>query len=99
MSLTNNEKQHISKPAKIASVILFVLGIACVGVGIYGYLMGDLNWERLQPIAKEVYAARREAKSFETPIMGTVDLFGEGRGTVPIALVSVIMNNAILIFL
>jgi len=99
VSLTNNEKQHISKPAKIASVILFVLGIACVGVGIYGYLMGDLNWERLQPIAKEVYAARREAKSFETPIMGTVDLFGEGRGTVPIALVSVIMNNAILIFL
>lgn len=92
-------RPHVTKPARIASVILFILGIIFLVVGSYGYLMGDLNLESLQPIAKEVYAARKEARAFETPITGTVDLFGEGRGTVSLALLSVIMNNAIIIAL
>jgi multiple sugar transport system permease protein/sn-glycerol 3-phosphate transport system permease protein len=96
---THNEKQNITKPAKIGSVVLFILSLICIVVSTYGYMMGDLNWESLQPLAKKVYAARKEARSFETPITGTIDLFGEGRGTVPIALVSVVMNNAVLIFL
>ena len=61
--------------------------------------MGDWNLESLRPIAAEVYEARRVARSFEQPITGTVDLFGEGRGTVPIALLSLIMNNAIVIII
>src|SRR5690554_317559 len=61
--------------------------------------MGDLNLESLRPIAAEVYAARVEARSFEIPITGTVDLFGEGRGTVPIKLLSSVMNNAIIIMI
>lgn len=92
-------KQHITKTAKIASFVLFLLSVIFIGMGIYGYLMGDLNVESLQPIAREVYAARREARSFETAITGTVDLFGEGRGTVPISLLSMVMNNAIIIIL
>lgn len=92
-------KKPVSKAASIASAVLFVLGIILVVVGVYGYLMGDLNLESLQPLAKQVYAARREARSFETAITGTIDLFGEGRGTVPIRLVSLVMDNAILIFL
>ncbi|NMB01067.1 MAG: hypothetical protein GX971_06030, partial [Firmicutes bacterium] len=92
-------RPHVTKPARIASVILFILGIIFLVVGSYGYLMGDLNLESLQPIAKEVYAARKEARAFETPITGTVDLFGEGKGTVSLALLSVVMNNAIIIAL
>lgn len=91
--------QRVTKSARIASILLFILGIILLVVGIYGYLMGDLNLESLQPIAKEVYAARKEARAFETPIKGRVDLLGEGRGSVPIALLSVVMNNAIIIAL
>ncbi len=95
----DNEQQWITKPAKIVSIALLILSLVCLVVSIYGYLMGDLNWEPLQPLADQVYEARREARSFETPITGTIELFGEGRGAVPIALVSEVMNNAILIFI
>ncbi len=92
-------RPHITKPARIASVVLFIFGIILFVVGSYGYLAGDLNLESLQPIANEVYAARKEARAFETPITGTVGLFGEGRFPVPIALLSIVMNNAIIIAL
>jgi ABC-type sugar transport system permease subunit len=95
----HNEEQWVTKSAKIASIILFILSLICLVVSIYGYMMGELNWESLKPLAQQVYAARKEARSFETPITGTIDLFGEGRGRVPIALVSGVMNNAVLIFL
>ena len=91
--------QRVTKSARIASILLFILGIILLVVGIYGYLMGDLNLESLQPIAKEVYAARKEARAFETPIKGRVDLLGEGRGSVRMDLLSVVMNNAIIIAL
>lgn len=96
---TYNEKCNITKLAKKASVVLFILSIILIVVGIYGYMMGDLNWESLQPLAKQVFAARTEARSFETPITGTLNLFGDGQGKVPIALVSLAMNNAVLILL
>ncbi len=92
-------RNGVSKAAKIASVFLILAGIFLMVVGVYGYLMGDLNYGPLQPLAKEVYAARREARSMETAVTGTIDLFGEGRGTVPIKLVSIVMDNAIVIFL
>ena len=92
-------RNGISKAAKIASVFLLLAGIFLMVVGVYGYLMGDLYYGPLQPIAKEVYAARRAARAAETAITGTVDLFGEGRGTVPIRLVSILMDNAIIVFL
>ncbi|HEY8463650.1 MAG TPA: sugar ABC transporter permease, partial [Bacillota bacterium] len=94
-----NKKQGITKPAKIVATVFFILALICLGISIYGYLMGDLNWEPLRSLAQQVYEARKEAKAFETPITGTIDLFGEGRGRVPIRLVSAVMNNAILIFL
>lgn len=85
--------------AKKVSVLVLIVGIALFGLGLLGWLMGDLNLESLRPIAAEVYAARVEARSFEIPITGTVDLFGEGRGTVPIKLLSSVMNNAIIIMI
>ncbi|MGI6624103.1 MAG: carbohydrate ABC transporter permease [Limnochordia bacterium] len=84
---------------KKVSVLVLIVGIALFGLGLLGWLMGDLNLESLRPIAAEVYAARVEARSFEIPITGTVDLFGEGRGTVPIKLLSSVMNNAIIIMI
>ena len=90
---------HVTQLAKAASVVLLVLGIFLLVVGVYGYLMGDLNYEPLQPLAKQVYAARKEARAAERAITGTIDLFGEGRGTLPTRLVSVVMDNAIIIFL
>lgn len=89
----------ITKPARLASLVLFGLGSLLIAIGIYGYLMGDLNIEPLRPIAQKIYAARREARSFELPISGSVHLFPQGRLAVPIALLSVIMNNAIIIAL
>ncbi|NLL48102.1 MAG: hypothetical protein GX249_05920, partial [Firmicutes bacterium] len=73
---------------KTISLVLLVLGIVVFGVGLYGWLLGDLNLTSLQHISEVVYEARKEARSFEIPITGTVDLFGEGRGSVPIALLS-----------
>lgn len=93
------KEQRIKYMTKIASVVLLVLSVVFIGIGIYGYLMGDLNLSSLQPLAKQVYAARNEARSAGTSITGTMNLFGEGRGTVPIALVSFVMNNAIVIIL
>ncbi len=96
---TYNENRNITNLAKQASVVLLIFGIIFMGIGVYGYMMSDLNYEALQPMAKQVYAARKEARSFETPIAGTIDLFGEGQGRVPLALVSLVMNNAVLILL
>lgn len=93
------KEQRIKYMTKIASVVLFVLSVVFIGVGIYGYLMGDLNLSSLQPLAAQVYTARNEARSQGTSIRGTMDLFGDGRGTMPIALVSFVMNNAIVIIL
>lgn len=98
MSIEKN-KRYITKPARIASVVLLILGLILVVIGSYGYLLGDLSIESLQPIAKEVYSARKEARSFETAITGSVDLFGSGRGSVSINLLSKVMNNAIIIVL
>jgi len=96
---TRKENAHVSKAAKRLSVIVLLIGIALIAVGVYGYLMGDLNYAPLQSTAKKVYEARKLARSLEQPITGTVDLFGEGRGTVPTRLVSLIMDWAIVIFL
>lgn len=93
----NGSGQKITQGAKIASVVLFVLGLILLVVGSYGYMAGDLNIESLRPIAAKVYEARKEARAFEIPIEGTVDILGEGKGSVPIALLSVVMNNAIII--
>ncbi len=87
------------KVQKSISVVLLILGIVVVAIGAYGWLMGDLNLESLRPISKVVYEARTEARSFEIPITGTVDLFGEGRGTVSISLLSLVMNNAVIIMI
>lgn len=79
--------------------MLFVLSLILIVVGVYGWLMGDWNLASMRHIAADVYEARKIARSFEEPITGTVDLFGEGRGTVPIAVLSPIMNNAIIIII
>ena len=84
---------------KTISLVLLVLGIVVFGVGLYGWLLGDLNLTSLQHISEVVYEARKEARSFEIPITGTVDLLGEGRGSVSIALLSLVMNNAIVIMI
>ena len=67
---------HVTQAAKVTSAVLIVLGILLVVVGVFGYLMGDLNYEPLQPIAKEVYSARREARTEDGPLL-TVDLLGK----------------------
>lgn len=93
------QKRPASKGTQGASVILFILGFTLIAIGIYGYLLGDLNLESLRPIAQKVYAARKEARSFEIPISGKVDLIAPGKGTIPIALLSSIMNNSVIIAL
>ena len=95
----HSTRPYPTKAARVASVILFILSAVLIVVGTYGWLMGDWNLESLRHIAAEVYEARRVARSFEQPITGTVDLFGEGRGTVPLRLLSGIMNNAILLII
>jgi len=84
---------------KTVSVVLLILGIVVFGIGLYGWLMGDLNLGSLQHISAEVYEVRKESRSFEIPITGTVGLFGEGLVSVPIALLSFVMNNAIIIMI
>lgn len=87
------------KVQKNVSVVLLILGIVVIALGAFGWLLGDLNLESLQHISKVVYEARTDARSFEIPITGTIDLFGEGRGAVSIALLSHVMNNAVIIMI
>lgn len=92
-------KPYPTKAARIAAIVLFILSAIFIAVGTYGWLMGDWNIESLRHISAKVYEARRIARSLEQPITGTVDLLGEGRGTVPLRLLSGIMNNAILVII
>lgn len=94
------------KAAGIASVILLILGILILLTGIFAYMTGDLQVESLQPLASEVYAARAIAQREALPVTGlSSGLFGEQfnflgwNGSLPLGLISTLMNIAIIIVL
>lgn len=96
---SQKNKRHITKSARIASVVFIILGLILVAAGTYGYFLGDLNVESLRHISKEVYDARKEARAFEIPIEGKVALTSSGNLTVSLNMLSLIMNNAVIIIL
>ncbi|HML46757.1 MAG TPA: sugar ABC transporter permease, partial [Clostridia bacterium] len=95
----------LQKRTRAASVTLLVLGALIALTGIFGYMMGDLQVDFLQPLANEVYAARTAAKSAETAVAGIAFPFGEGfhplfwDGGISLRLLSNVMNAAIILFL
>lgn len=79
------------------AAILLIVGIPCLLMGVYGYLMGDLNISSLRGTASEVYAARAVAQSEGTSIIGTTVILGFL--TVPLSFISNIMNTAVILLL
>ena len=94
------------KAAGVASVILLTAGILILLTGIFAYMTGDLQVGSLQPLASEVYAAREIAQRDALPVTGmSTGLFGDQfsflgwDGSLPLGLVSTLMNIAIVIVL
>lgn len=93
------------KRTAAASLALMVLGVFVLLIGAFGYMMGDLQIAFLQPLAKEVYAARAVAQNAGQAVKGTARLLGEGfhllfwDGGVPMRFLSNIMNIAVLLLL
>ena len=93
------------KGVKTASILLWTLGILLLLIGLFGYLIGDLQIPALQSIASEVHAAREIAQSADLPVSGQLYLFGEDNtflfwnGAVSTWFVSFVMNTAVIIML
>lgn len=94
------------KAAGVASVILLTAGILILLTGIFAYMTGDLQVGSLQPLASEVYAAREIAQRDALPVTGmSTGLLGDQfsflgwNGSLPLGLVSTLMNIAIVIVL
>ena len=90
------------KAAGVASVILLTAGILILLTGIFAYMTGDLQVGSLQPLASEVYAAREIAQRDAMPVTGmSTGLLGDQfsflgwNGSLPLGLVSTLMNIAI----
>jgi ABC-type sugar transport systems, permease components len=90
---------HIKRKKRmnIASVVLLIIGAIITLIGVYGYMMGDLQVGALQPLATQVYEARAVAQNAAMPVVGSITLFGNF--TIPMALMSTIMNTAVILIL
>ena len=60
--------------------MLIVLGALLAATGLFGYLVGDLQFSAFTDLADQVYAAREAAQSAGTEVTGALDLHGEDSG-------------------
>ncbi len=74
------EQSHISRRQRVAGIVLIVLGALLAATGLFGYLVGDLQFSAFTDLADQVYAAREAAQSAGTEVTGALDLHGEDSG-------------------
>lgn len=74
------EQRHISRRQRVAGIVLIVLGALLAATGLFGYLVGDLQFSAFTDLADQVYAAREAAQSAGTEVTGALDLHGEDSG-------------------
>ena len=61
-------------------VFLMVLGVIALALGLFGYLVGDLQVPSLSWMADQVYIAREAAQDTGTAVSGCFDLEGDDSG-------------------
>ena len=57
-----------------------VLGVIALALGLFGYLVGDLQVPNLSWMADQVYIAREAAQDTGTAVSGCFDLEGDDSG-------------------
>lgn len=75
-----HERRLISKRQRVSGLVLIVLGILFLSVGLFGWLVGDMQLASLSTLTEQVYAARETAQSAGTGVFGAFDLDGEDSG-------------------
>ena len=74
------ERQLISPRQRAVGLVLIVLGVLVFGVGLFGYMAGDLQVSSLSWLSDQVYAAQEAAQSAGSQVTGAFDLNGEDSG-------------------
>ena len=74
------EQKLISNGQRIAGLVLIILGILVMGVGLFGWLVGDMQLEVFSTLTDQVYAARETAANAGTGVTGAFDLNGDESG-------------------
>ena len=74
------ERRHISPLQRNAGAVLIILGILCMLVGAFGYMVGDLQVGVFRDFASQVFIAREAAQSAGTKVSGALDMNGEDSG-------------------
>ena len=75
-----HELKLISKRQRVSGLVMIVLGIVLLAVGLFGWMVGDLQIAAFTPLTEQVYAARETAASAGTGVSGAFDLNGEDSG-------------------
>ena len=75
-----HELKLISKRQRVSGLVMIVLGIVLLAVGLFGWMVGDLQVAAFTPLTEQVYAARETAASAGTGVSGAFDLNGEDSG-------------------
>ncbi len=74
------ERRHISPLQRNVGAALIVLGILFLIVGVFGYMVGDLQVGVFRNFASQVFVAREAAQSAGTKVSGALDMNGEDSG-------------------
>jgi len=74
------EQKLISKGQRAAGLVLIVLGALIMVIGLFGWLVGDMQLEVFSALSDQVYAARETASNAGTKVTGAFDLNGEDSG-------------------
>lgn len=74
------ERRHISSNQRIVGAALVLVGILCMIVGLFGYMVGDLQVGVFREYANQVFIAREAAQSAGTKVSGALDLYGDDSG-------------------
>ena len=74
------EQKLISKGQRAIGLTLIILGALIMVVGLFGWLVGDMQLEVFSSLTEQVYAARDTAANAGTGVTGAFDLNGDDSG-------------------
>lgn len=73
-------RKFITKRQRVLGAALIALGALVLLVGLFGYMVGDLQVPALSQLAEQVYIAREAAQSAGTGVSGALDVNGDDSG-------------------
>lgn len=78
--IKQREKRLISTRQKVVGGILIALGLVVLLVGLFGYMVGDLQVPAFSSLADQVFTAREAAENAGAKVTGAIDMNGEDSG-------------------